>query len=130
MLPPPTALLHDPRFRRRWRALLLLLTAITSWFAFMPSPAGPGLPQADKVNHLLAFGALAGTAAFAWAPSWRTTMRTAAGLLLYGGFIEVVQSTLPTRQASWADLLADAAGIAAGLMVAQWLRRRWPDVVD
>jgi VanZ family protein len=44
-------------------------------------------------------------------------------LLAYGALIEVLQSFTPTRSAEWADLLADSAGIALGLLlVATWLR--------
>lgn len=47
-------------------------------------------------------------------------------LLAYGGLIEMVQSQIPSRTAAWDDLLADAVGIAGGLLLAALLRRRWP----
>ena len=37
-----------------------------------------------------------------------------AGLLTYGGMIEVLQSFTPDRMAEWADLLADTLGLALG----------------
>ncbi|MDO9093972.1 MAG: VanZ family protein [Rubrivivax sp.] len=117
-----TTQLLAPRHRIRWRLLLASLLLVVSWFAF--SPANPAQPfsHADKFEHVLAFGCLALVASLAWAPGWRMVMGVTAGLLLYGGFIETVQSLLPGRVASWADLLADAAGIAAGLIVAQAVR--------
>jgi VanZ family protein len=47
-------------------------------------------------------------------------------LLAYGLFIEVVQSWLPSRHADVLDLVADAVGIALGLLLLSRLRRRWP----
>ena len=37
-----------------------------------------------------------------------------ASLLAYCGMIEVLQSFTPDRMAEWADLLADALGLAVG----------------
>ncbi|MEI6762218.1 MAG: VanZ family protein [Betaproteobacteria bacterium] len=36
------------------------------------------------------------------------------GTLAYGSMIEVLQSFKPDRMAEWADLLADALGLAVG----------------
>ena len=36
------------------------------------------------------------------------------GTLAYGSMIEVLQSFTPDRMAEWADLLADALGLAVG----------------
>jgi VanZ family protein len=41
-------------------------------------------------------------------------MQSWAGLLAYGGMIEVPQSFTPDGMAEWADLLADALGLAVG----------------
>ncbi|MFN8892561.1 MAG: VanZ family protein [Betaproteobacteria bacterium] len=40
-------------------------------------------------------------------------------MLAYGVFIELVQSRIPGRAASGWDVLADAAGIALGLLAAR-----------
>ena len=85
-----------------WRsAPVLLRQADTGW---------------DKLNHALAFAALAFCAerAFGVALRWRSS----AALLLFGIAIELVQSQLPWRSAEAADVLADAVGIAAGLLLA------------
>lgn len=110
---------------RRWRVLLLALMAVVSWFAFMPQSASPNLlPWGDKVQHLLAFAALSAAAMLAGPPTWRHATQVAAALLLYGLFIEGVQMSLPGRVAEWADVLADAAGIALGQTVGIWWRTR------
>ena len=46
-----------------------------------------------------------------------------AGLLCFGGAIEIAQSFTPTRNAEWGDLLADAVGMAAGVFAAMLVTR-------
>lgn len=91
--------------------------------ASLPGPAGaPSLFGWDKLDHLSAFAALALLARAGWpaAPRWVT----AAGLLLYGGGIELLQgSPLVNRVASISDMGANAIGIALGLAAALWLGR-------
>jgi VanZ family protein len=66
----------------------------------------------DKLNHVLAFGAL--SLLIDWSfPRSRFAAAKIAALLAYGVLIEVVQYFLPTREASSLDLLADGVGIAA-----------------
>jgi VanZ family protein len=101
-----------PQLRRRWRWLLLLMLATTSWLAFMPSEPKPDTaPQLDKLEHIVAFAALAFVAGLGGAAAARPC-GWALPLLAYGLFIEVVQSWLPSRHADVLDLVADAAGIA------------------
>ncbi|MBP6764873.1 MAG: VanZ family protein [Rubrivivax sp.] len=125
LMPSLNALLNDPRYHRTWRGLLLLLMAVVSWFAFAPDPGGSGFAHADKLNHMLAFGVLGGTAVLTGHASAARLGRVALALVAYGAFIEVVQSYLPTRQGDWLDLLADAAGIGLGVCLVVLLRRRW-----
>ncbi|MBL8306050.1 MAG: VanZ family protein [Rubrivivax sp.] len=122
-MPRLDALLHEIRFRPRWRALLALLAITATCFAFRPGPGvAPGFTGADKIEHLLAFGAMACTGALGFSTLWPV----AASLLGYGVFIEVVQLWIPGREASVADVLADAAGIALGFALVSALRHRWP----
>lgn len=119
-------LLHAPSLRRRWRWLLLLMLATTSWMAFMPSEPKPDTaPQLDKPEHIVAFAALAFVAGLG-GDSRGPALRVGLALLAYGLFIEVVQSRLPSRHADVLDLAADAAGIALGLLLLSQLRQRWP----
>ena len=117
-----SSLLHDTRWRPTWRAVLLALMCIAAWFAFIPATVSTQPRGIDKIEHFLAFTALGLAAAFATHPRLRDLARAAACLLLYGGFIELVQTQLPTRQGDWADMLADGFGVAAGLAVAAGLR--------
>lgn len=126
-MPSLNDLLHSPRFRPHCRALLVLLCLVAGWFAFTPQPPPmPDFDGADKVNHLLAFGSMATAASLGWPAGPRARWGVGLGLLAYGGLIELVQSQIPSRTAAWDDLLADAVGIAGGLLLAALLRRRWP----
>ncbi|MFM7507399.1 MAG: VanZ family protein [Rubrivivax sp.] len=103
----------DPR---AWRGVLLALLQVVSWFAFSPVQFRDGDLPMDKLRHLAVFGVLAWVALQGWA---RAPARVAAALLAYGVFIELVQSRVPGRHASAADVLADVAGIALGLLAAR-----------
>jgi VanZ family protein len=61
--------------------------------------------------------------ALAIAPSARHDALVATGLLAYGALIEVAQMFVPGRTASLADVVADAVGIALGLVLARVWRR-------
>jgi VanZ family protein len=124
-VPRINELLHEARWRRHWQVALLTFAAVSAYFAF--TPAGPKLPFSvwDKATHVAAFAAMGLAAALAQPPGWRRAGNAAAVLLGYGGFIELVQSALPNRTAEAADLLADAVGIAGGMLLAAALRRVW-----
>lgn len=112
--------------RRLWRACLALLMLAVAWLAFSPAPPPQADTGWDKANHALAFAVLALVAEPALWPHPQRRWLGAAGLLAYGALIEVVQSRLPARSGEWADLLADAAGIGIGMLLAVPLRRRSP----
>ncbi|MDC6166429.1 VanZ family protein [Paucibacter sp. XJ19-41] len=121
------AWLTAPQHRRAWHILLAALLLVISYLALSTAPP-PTLDSGwDKLNHLLAFGAL-GFCAFIGASAARSRwLWGPLGLLGYGVLIELLQSQLPPRSADWRDVLADALGIAAGLVLAalaQALARR------
>ncbi len=67
---------------------------------------------------------LAALVALAFAATWAIWPRPrlwgwlVLALLAYGVGIELAQSLLPPRSADWRDVLADALGIAVGLLAA------------
>lgn len=106
---------------RAWRVILILLIACIAVLALMPVPP-PDLDIGwDKLNHLVAFTSLAFAATLSSPASRRTRVWLLVALLGFGGLIEVFQLFVPGRSAEWADLMADAAGIAFGAMVASCL---------
>lgn len=82
------------------------------------APLEPDAPSLgwDKANHLAAFALLALLGCRAYPAHISIVL---AGLLAYGGLIEVLQSFTGYRRAEWADLLADALGLPLGWMVAR-----------
>lgn len=98
----------------RW---LFAMTAVIVMVLSL-APLDPDAPSLgwDKANHMAAFALLAVLGCHAY-PS-RTGI-VLAGLLVYGGLIEVLQSFTGYRRAEWADLLADALGLPLGWAVAR-----------
>lgn len=97
----------------------ILLMVLIFILALAPREALPTVEGwNDKGEHFAAFWLLSLGLALYWSLSGG---RVALLLTLYGGLIEVAQSFTPCRQASLLDLLADIAGILAGLlMLALW----------
>lgn len=77
----------------------------------------------DKVAHALAFCVAGLTASLAL----RTSAATAAGLCAVAGGIEILQSFVPDRTASFADFAASVAGVAAGVALGAAL---WPILLE
>ncbi len=105
----------DPR---RWRALFVAALVVTLVLALRPvAPHEPWLPHLDKLRHLAAFAVLWTLGAWGALRAWPL----AVGLLAFGGAIELLQGLTATREASWGDWVADAAGLAVGHVIAS----RW-----
>ncbi|MBC7941353.1 MAG: VanZ family protein [Chitinophagaceae bacterium] len=117
-------LLNAAECRPWWRALLSALLLLVCWLAFTPNPASLKMVNADKLLHTLAFACLAGCAALSMAAGRGQTVTAATAMFCFGMFVEAVQTTLPGRSGEWQDLVADAAGIAAGLGLIG-VARRW-----
>jgi VanZ family protein len=97
-----------------WRWLFALCALAVLVLSLLP-PSTP-LPSTgwDKSNHLLGFAVLAWLGLRAYP---RRVLAVLAGLVLYGGMIEVLQSFTPYRFADWIDLVADALGVGMGYAV-------------
>lgn len=86
----------------------------------------PLVPYLDKIIHAVMFGGLAGAAAFDWQrahraePIGRRRMALICCLCLLGGGADELAQGLLTeaRTAEWADLAADALGIAVAFFAA------------
>ena len=97
-----------------WRAILVLSAAAIIYLATTSQPYPIPSAASDKVNHLLAFLQLAVVTRLAWPGLGKLWI--VIGLLAFGLGIELVQAQLPYRTFAIADILADAAGIAIGLL--------------
>ncbi|HRW17389.1 MAG TPA: VanZ family protein [Dermatophilaceae bacterium] len=76
----------------------------------------------DKVAHLLLFGVPVALAMAALRRPWPVV-----GLLaVHAPVSEWLQATLlPGRSGDWRDAVADLVGVAVGVLVGWWVRRRW-----
>jgi VanZ family protein len=124
--------LRHPRF---WLGLWALAIALVIAVCLMPPPPLPPLPNnSDKVEHLLGYFLLAGSAVQLFAGR-RALLVAALGLVALGIGIEFAQGLLTTdRLADPLDALANTAGVALGLgvrwtpwrdLLLRWERRVW-----
>ncbi len=121
------ALQHSP-----WKLLGVLLGwtligAIWSASLLTPPETGLDIPQQDKWGHLIAYGGLMGWFAMLYR-SDRVCVLYFVGFALMGGLLELIQGTLPHRQASLADLAANVTGLSLGWWMARliWSRKLPP----
>lgn len=106
-------------FSRPW---LWLTIWIVGWLvcivlSLAPPPSLGAPPDSDKLGHLLAYFVLS-----AWAVAlfrdWRMQVRAALALVALGIALEFAQALLTTtRMGDPRDALADAVGVALGLLV-------------
>jgi VanZ family protein len=101
-----------------WRVLFILIAGAVAYLALIPAPPVVIDTGWDKANHMLAFGSLAFTACLSCRSSNTKRVLLLCLLFGYGGLIEILQMSVPSRAAEWADLLADTVGIVAGATVA------------
>nr|WP_250885740.1 VanZ family protein [Shewanella jiangmenensis] len=104
-----------------FKIFLLIALVVTSYLVFSKPNYPQTIPNLDKVGHFGSFFGLAWLTQLAFRPRWYTML---GALALYAGLIEVVQSRLPYRSASWGDIVADLAGVA-GFFITYWLYRKY-----
>lgn len=83
--------------------------------SLVPHETVPDTTGWDKLNHLLAYCAVALCGALAFRTP-RALVVIGIGLLVLGGALEVAQAFIPGREASFADGIANGIGLAIGLM--------------
>ncbi len=92
--------------------MIFLLTTVTVFYMAVTSE-GVSLfatPYEDKINHFMAFFTLS-LLLNRSSSKYDARIRNVTALLLFGIFIEFVQSFLPYREASVYDVIADLGGI-------------------
>ncbi len=109
------------RLARWWLLTGLGIVASVLMLALARHP--PDLHMGDKMQHGLAFAAL--TVWFCGVFEVRRYGWIALALLMYGIGIEGLQSLTTYRRAEVMDVVADTAGIAAGLLLAAAGLRTW-----
>jgi VanZ family protein len=106
-----------------------LIVAGGIWFLSSQStlPVPKGILGYDKLQHFIAYFALAVAVGFWVSPAFRRTRRFLALLLvtlivsLYGAVDEIHQSFTPVRDCSVWDWIADTLGALSGAAVMIWV---------
>jgi VanZ family protein len=113
------AAVRDFRWPWLWQGLWWLGIVVLIYVCLMPHPPQVSdMPDSDKVEHFLAYLLLAAGAVQVYA-GWRAWTWAALGLLALGVGIEFAQGAwTTTRSADPMDALADALGVAAGMVTA------------
>ena len=126
--------LRDFRRPRLWLGLWCLAIAAVVVASLMPPPEMSVPRGFDKIEHLLGYLLLAAGAVLLFARA-NTQLKAGLGLVALGIALEFAQAGLTqTRTADPADALANASGVALGLLLTfspfarglQWLDARLP----
>jgi VanZ family protein len=116
--------LSEALLRRLWIGAIIVLAAGIAVASLAPPTVLPGGIFSDKTAHYLAYFALAllGSGITPPARLWRTMLRC----FLLGVSLELAQAWLTDyRMTEWADLAANAAGIATAWLIAGQGRAGW-----
>ncbi len=112
--------LRDFRHPLLWRgvgwfgiALLLTLSLVRPPTVEMP------VEDADKLGHCLAYFVLTGWYGQLFAARG-DFLKRAAGFVVLGALIEVLQSFTGYRSADWRDEVANATGVVAAVLATRW----------
>jgi VanZ family protein len=98
------------------RAGFLTCSAVILWLALDRQPLIAGFNDLDKLNHIFAFVTLALLLDYSFPFSERFWLKWLT-LLCFGVTIELLQLVSGYRYFEWSDILADASGLAAYLLV-------------
>lgn len=104
------------RLVRWWQAIGWLLLALVIVLSLLPHPPKLDLPRLlawDKAQHALAYATLVAWFQQCSGGRWRWPL----GLVTLGIAIEYLQLWSGHRDFEYADMLADAIGVAGGLLV-------------
>lgn len=115
-------LLPELRYRRLWMCLGLALAGVILLLSLLPGKDLPDIHTWDKLNHALAYVALAFW--FGSVVVRRDYFWLGLTVVAFGGAIELLQAHVG-RDAEWGDLLADAIGTSVGLLLALTPLGRW-----
>jgi len=101
---------------KKWQLVFWVNSLLLLYLTLMPSiDSGISYPHADKLFHFIGFGAFAlfcGLAFRRLSYLWVILIASSLGVI-----VEVVQSFLPHRGFSYADMLADLIGIVSAIVV-------------
>jgi len=104
---------YELRWMVWWRALGYALVAIVIWLSLTPQPPELHVEQGDKLQHVVAYGAL--MLWFAQLHAGRARAGAALALVVLGVALEGVQGLTGYRSFDVIDMAANTAGVVLGL---------------
>lgn len=106
------------RYPQLWAIAGWLMVGAIVWLSVTPSPPDAGFENADKLEHVIAYGVLTFWFCQVHAAP-RVQLAFAAGFIALGVGLEFVQGALAYRTYDENDMLANAIGVVAGWAVAR-----------
>lgn len=110
-------MISPPVVRHAWWAVGWLGVAATIYLSLMHFPPTLAIDGGDKLQHVAAYGVL-----MLWFAQLTVLRRRrqglAAALVALGIALEFAQLAVGYREFSWADMAADALGVAVGWVLA------------
>lgn len=108
-------LIFDPSQSKKWQIIFWLNAALLLYLTLAPAQQQAfSYPNIDKLFHFIGFGSFAFFFALAF-PKLRYWQAILISICL-GISVEIVQSFIPYRSFSFADMLADLAGIITAVV--------------
>jgi len=105
------------------QGLAILATLIVIYMSLRPSFSTGGVPNADKVLHLLSYAVLAGLTRLGWPRVWGGWV--VVGFISLGVVLEVAQHFMALgRTGSIADAIANALGVLLAVIIFHLIRNR------
>ena len=99
---------------RLWFGIVYALLALVALLSLLPAP--DALAGSDKLLHFLAYAGLSGLFSLLVCEA-RSLWWVALGLIGYGVLIELLQGLTGYRQMELYDMLANSAGVLAGMLL-------------
>ena len=108
-----------------FRLTLGLVLLVVTYLSLTPQPPSlPDVPMSDKLAHFAIYALLAFLVDASW-PEQGFTRAKWLSLFAYGVVIELLQSQIPNRLFSIADLAANMAGVASYAFLVLGRLRAW-----
>ena len=103
--------------KQYWLSITVILLTIITTLSLWPVAHLPQVPGTDKTHHFIAYGALMLPVALTKPKYWLWITLSFAG---FSGAIELIQPYV-NRYGEWLDMAANVAGLACGIILAQFI---------
>ena len=108
-----------------WTIAFVFYGLLITWGSLQPAAGQPPIPHLDKLMHFIGYGVFATLGIMACC-SKRQVVMVFIFVVVWGAFIEYLQSLTPTRMMSIADFVANSFGAA----IAVWLLKSRIAILD